>query len=117
MGGFKAQGKSADAARVLMDDALAMAEAGCFAIVLEAMPAPVAERITAAVTPVVPEVGFDVCYDAGGYDVLDESGTSIVPADRVDRQVLELHVLNYGYPDQSQWRVGFVIAPDPAEPC
>ena len=67
--------------------------------------------------PVVPEVGFDVCYDAGGYDVLDESGTSIVPADRVDRQVLELHVLNYGYPDQSQWRVGFVIAPDPAEPC
>lgn len=67
--------------------------------------------------PVVPEVGFDVCYDAGGYDVLDENGTSIVPTDRVDRQVLELHVLNYGYPDQSQWRVGFVIAPDPAEPC
>lgn len=67
--------------------------------------------------PVVPEVGFDVCYDAGGYDVLDENGTSIVPTDRVDRQVLELHVLNYGYPDQSQWRVGFVIAPDPAAPC
>lgn len=67
--------------------------------------------------PVVPEVGFDVCYDASGYDVLDENGTSIVPTDRVDRQVLELHVLNYGFPDQTQWRVGFVIAPDPAEPC
>lgn len=67
--------------------------------------------------PVVPEVGFDVCYDASGYDVLDENGTSIVPTDRVDRQVLELHVLNYGYPDQTQWRVGFVIAPDPAAPC
>lgn len=48
MGGFKVQGKSAEAARVLMDDAMAMAEAGCFAIVLEAMPAPVAERITEA---------------------------------------------------------------------
>jgi len=49
MGGFKVQGKSAEAARVLMDDATAMAGAGCFAIVLEAMPAPVAERITEAV--------------------------------------------------------------------
>jgi len=67
--------------------------------------------------PVVPEVAFDVCYDAAGYDVLDETGASIVPADRVDRQVLELHVLNYGYPDPAQWRVGFVIAPDLAEPC
>lgn len=67
--------------------------------------------------PVVPEVAFDVCYDAASYDVLDETGTSIVPADRVDRQVLELHVLNYSYPDPAQWRVGFVVAPDPAEPC
>jgi hypothetical protein len=67
--------------------------------------------------PVVPEVGFEVCYDAARYDVLDEGGKSIVPADRIDRQILELHVLNYGYPDQGQWRVGFIITPDPARPC
>ncbi len=56
MGGFKVQGKSADTARILLDDAMAMAEAGCFAIVLEAMPAPVAERITEAVP--VPTIGI-----------------------------------------------------------
>jgi 3-methyl-2-oxobutanoate hydroxymethyltransferase len=55
-GGFKVQGKTADAARVLIDDAQALAEAGCFSIVLEAIPAPIAERITAAVP--VPTIGI-----------------------------------------------------------
>ena len=42
LGGFRAQGRTADAALTLYDDALALQEAGCFAIVLEAVPAPVA---------------------------------------------------------------------------
>lgn len=46
LGGFKAQGRTAVAARRLVDDALILEEAGCYAIVLEAVPAPVAAAIT-----------------------------------------------------------------------
>lgn len=45
LGGFRAQGKTADAARRLLDDALAIQAAGCFSIVFEAMPAAVVEKI------------------------------------------------------------------------
>ncbi|CAA9497216.1 MAG: 3-methyl-2-oxobutanoate hydroxymethyltransferase [uncultured Solirubrobacteraceae bacterium] len=45
LGGFRAQGKTAEAARRLLDDALAIQAAGCFSIVFEAMPAAVAETI------------------------------------------------------------------------
>ena len=38
LGGFKVQGKQLDAAQALADDAVALAEAGCFAIVLECVP-------------------------------------------------------------------------------
>jgi len=40
----------------LIDDALALADAGCFSIVLELIPAPIAERITEAVP--VPTIGI-----------------------------------------------------------
>lgn len=46
LGGFKVQGKSADAAKRLVDDAYALAEAGCFSIVLEAVPMEIAEIVT-----------------------------------------------------------------------
>ena len=46
LGGFRAQGRTAEAALKLYDDALALQDAGCFAVVLEAVPAPVAARIT-----------------------------------------------------------------------
>lgn len=46
LGGFKAQGRGAGKALRLYDDALALQDAGCFAVVLEAVPAPVAARIT-----------------------------------------------------------------------
>ena len=42
LGGFRAQGRTAEAALRLYDDALALQDAGCFALVLEAVPAPVA---------------------------------------------------------------------------
>ncbi len=56
LGGFKAQGRSAAKAVGLYEDALALEAAGCFAIVLEAVPAPVAARITDALT--VPTIGI-----------------------------------------------------------
>lgn len=55
-GGFKVQGKTAEAAKVLIEDAQALAEAGCFSIVLEAIPSAIAEMITEAVP--VPTIGI-----------------------------------------------------------
>ena len=56
LGGFKAQGRSAEAAQRLLEDALALEAAGCFALVLEAVPAPVAERVTAELE--IPTIGI-----------------------------------------------------------
>lgn len=56
MGGFRVQGKDVEAARVLIDDARAIADAGVFAIVLEGIPAPLAAKITEAVP--VPTIGI-----------------------------------------------------------
>lgn len=46
LGGYRTQGRTAAAARVLVEDAQALEDAGCYAIVLEAVPAPVAAAIT-----------------------------------------------------------------------
>jgi 3-methyl-2-oxobutanoate hydroxymethyltransferase len=46
LGGFKTQGKTAAQAMRLVADARALQDAGCFSLVLEAVPAPVAARIT-----------------------------------------------------------------------
>ncbi len=56
LGGFKAQGRTAEKARRLVDDALALEQAGCFSLVLEAVPAPVAARITELLS--VPTLGI-----------------------------------------------------------
>ncbi len=46
LGGYKVQGKTAVAAYTLLQDAFALQEAGCFSLVLEAVPAPVAAEIS-----------------------------------------------------------------------
>lgn len=56
LGGFKVQGKQLDAAKSLADDAVALADAGCFAIVLECVPDAVARVITESVA--VPTIGI-----------------------------------------------------------
>ena len=56
LGGFKAQGRTAAKAVQLYEDALALQEAGCFAIVLEAVPTPVADAITRALE--IPTIGI-----------------------------------------------------------
>jgi len=55
-GGFKAQGKSAEATKALIEDALAVEEAGAFCLVLEAIPVEAAELITKAVS--IPTIGI-----------------------------------------------------------
>jgi len=56
LGGFRTQGKTAAAARRLVDDALALEEAGCYAVVLEAVPAPVAAAISERLR--IPTIGI-----------------------------------------------------------
>ncbi len=56
LGGFKVQGRDEAAARKLLDDALALEEAGVFSIVLECVPADVAGQITEALA--VPTIGI-----------------------------------------------------------
>ncbi|WP_418618370.1 3-methyl-2-oxobutanoate hydroxymethyltransferase [Slackia isoflavoniconvertens] len=55
-GGFKVQGKSEEAARALIADAKAVEEAGAFAVVIEAVPAALAQMITDAVS--IPTIGI-----------------------------------------------------------
>ena len=56
MGGFKVQGRQAEAAMELIEDAKALQHAGCFAIVLEGIPVKVAEAITEAID--IPTIGI-----------------------------------------------------------
>lgn len=56
LGGMKAQGRTATAARQLLRDARELETAGVFSIVLESIPARVAERISAIIT--IPTIGI-----------------------------------------------------------
>jgi 3-methyl-2-oxobutanoate hydroxymethyltransferase len=74
MGGFRVQGRTAQAAQQVLDDARAVAEAGAFALVLEGIPSDLAARITAEIE--IPTIGIGagpscdgqvlVCYDLLG---------------------------------------------------
>lgn len=56
LGGMKAQGRTAGAARRLLDDARSLEEAGCFSLVLESVPARVGARVTEALG--IPTIGI-----------------------------------------------------------
>jgi 3-methyl-2-oxobutanoate hydroxymethyltransferase len=56
LGGFKAQGRTAERAQQLVEDAVALEAAGCFAVVIEAVPPAVASAATRALT--VPTIGI-----------------------------------------------------------
>jgi 3-methyl-2-oxobutanoate hydroxymethyltransferase len=56
LGGFKAQGRTADRAFLLAQDALALQEAGCCAVVFEAIPAAVAEVVVERIE--IPVIGI-----------------------------------------------------------
>jgi 3-methyl-2-oxobutanoate hydroxymethyltransferase len=64
LGGFRAQGRTAAKARQLFEDALALEQAGCFSLVLEAVPAPVAAHITGALS--IPTLGIGSGLDCDG---------------------------------------------------
>jgi 3-methyl-2-oxobutanoate hydroxymethyltransferase len=62
--GFRVQGRDAASIRRLLDDALALEQAGCFAMVLEAIPDRVARLITEKVT--IPTIGIGAGPDCNG---------------------------------------------------
>jgi 3-methyl-2-oxobutanoate hydroxymethyltransferase len=64
LGGFKVQGKSLDQAKKVVDDAVALEEAGVFAIVLEAIPRQLAGLITEKLK--VPTIGIGGGLDCDG---------------------------------------------------
>jgi 3-methyl-2-oxobutanoate hydroxymethyltransferase len=73
LGGFKVQGRGEAAAKRILDDAVALEQAGCYAIVLEGIPRELAKEITARVA--CPTIGIGAGVDCDGqvlvvYDLL-----------------------------------------------
>ncbi|MGV2985090.1 3-methyl-2-oxobutanoate hydroxymethyltransferase [Microbacterium sp. AGC85] len=64
LGGYRAQGRTAEAARSVIDDALALQDAGCSLLVIEAVPS----EVTAALKPLmrIPVIGIGAGADADG---------------------------------------------------
>ncbi|MYC85788.1 MAG: 3-methyl-2-oxobutanoate hydroxymethyltransferase [Acidimicrobiia bacterium] len=63
-GGYKVQGRRLEDARRMIDDALALEEAGVFALVLEGVPAPLAQAITRRLS--IPTIGIGAGPDTDG---------------------------------------------------
>lgn len=73
LGGFKIQGKTAEKAMVILEDALAIQDAGCFMLEFEAVPAPIARKISEQLE--IPTIGIGAGAGTDGqillsYDLL-----------------------------------------------
>lgn len=73
LGGYRVQGKTADAAKLLIEDALALERSGAGLIVLEAIPAKLAAEVTSNLS--IPTIGIGAGRDCSGqvlvlYDLL-----------------------------------------------
>ena len=74
LGGYRVQGKTADAADRLVADAKALEDAGAALVLMEAMPTALGRRVTESLT--VPTIGIGAGPDVSGqvlvvYDMLD----------------------------------------------
>jgi 3-methyl-2-oxobutanoate hydroxymethyltransferase len=90
LGGFKAQGRTAEKARQLLADAVELEQAGCFALVLEAVPAAVAKRVTELLT--IPTIGIGAGVDCDGQVLVyhDLLGLYEGPSPRFVKQYADL---------------------------
>ncbi|WP_047152595.1 3-methyl-2-oxobutanoate hydroxymethyltransferase [Aneurinibacillus tyrosinisolvens] len=80
LGGYKVQGKTPEAAQKLLDDALALEEAGAFALVMECVPKQLAELISRRLT--IPTIGIGAGAGCDGqvlvyHDVLSYGGDRV----------------------------------------
>ncbi len=77
LGGFKTQGRTRDQWQAIEDDARIVTDAGAFAVVLEAMAAPLAERITAAIE--IPTIGIGASPGCDGQILVMEDMLGLSP--------------------------------------
>lgn len=91
MGGYKVQGKTSEQARELMDDAMAIEQAGAFALVLECVPAPLGEMISKALT--IPTIGIGAGGGCDGQVLVftDLLGISGKPVPKFVKHYAHLH--------------------------
>jgi 3-methyl-2-oxobutanoate hydroxymethyltransferase len=82
LGGYRVQGRSFGEAQLLVDAARRLEDAGCFSLVLEGIPAPVARAITAAVRTPTIGIGAGVACDGQVLVVHDLLGISPPPLPR-----------------------------------
>lgn len=111
MGGYKMQGKTEEAAAKLVEDAVALEEAGAFSVVLECIPSAVAETISKRLT--IPTIGIGAGPHCDGqvqviHDILGLAGDFVpkhakryadvgaVIADAVARYVAEVREQRFG---------------------
>ena len=80
LGGFRVQGRTAAAAASVLEDALAVQEAGCFATVLEAVPAEVAALITSRLR--IPTIGIGAGNGCAGQVLVQIDLTGNFPPGR-----------------------------------
>lgn len=80
LGGFRVQGKTARSAVKVLEDALAVQEAGCFAVVLEAVPAEVAATITKKLR--IPTIGIGAGNGCAGQVLVQIDMTGNFPPGR-----------------------------------
>lgn len=80
LGGFRVQGKTAQAAARVLKDAIAVQEAGAFAMVIEAVPAPVAALITEKLK--VPTIGIGAGNGCSGQVLVQVDMTGNFPPGR-----------------------------------
>ncbi|KAK3381519.1 ketopantoate hydroxymethyltransferase-domain-containing protein [Podospora didyma] len=80
LGGFRVQGKTSLGALKVLEDALAVQEAGCFAIVLEAIPAEVAAIITQKLS--IPTIGIGAGNGCSGQVLVQVDMTGNFPPGR-----------------------------------
>jgi 3-methyl-2-oxobutanoate hydroxymethyltransferase len=85
LGGFKTQGRTVDTWAAIEEDARLVTEAGAFAVVLEAMAAPLAERITGAIS--APTIGIGASPGCDGQILVMEDMLGLSP--RVPKFVKE----------------------------
>jgi 3-methyl-2-oxobutanoate hydroxymethyltransferase len=77
LGGVAVQGESAEAARRILDDALAMEAAGCWAVLMEAVPAALARLITERLR--VPTIGIGAGPDCDGQVLVTHELVGLFP--------------------------------------
>lgn len=77
MGGFKIQGRDPASAEGIFEDARAVADAGAFAVVVEGVPEPLAQRITAGIS--IPTIGIGASADCDGQVLVLEDMLGLSP--------------------------------------